>query len=112
MTVFRTAPRFEIPLTVGDKTHTAWYRWFQNTDLGIPPSSELPVTATASPFIYAPSQKGSLLVSGGTVTKIEYSRTRGTFYDTGQTAGAIAMSANDQVRITYSGAPTLVFLPS
>lgn len=112
MTVFRTAPTYDLPITVGNKTHAAWYRWFQNIDLGIPPSSEVMVTPTASPFTYSPKVKGMLIVSAGTVSRIDYSRTPGVFYNTGQTAGVFTMSANDQIKITYSGVPTVVFMPS
>jgi hypothetical protein len=112
MTVFRTAPQYEQPLIIGQNTSSSWYRWFQNIDFGIPPSSEIPVTVSASPFIYSATQKGTLLISGGTISAIAYSRTRGTFYNTGQISGAIAMSANDQIKVTYSGIPTMVFMPS
>jgi hypothetical protein len=111
MTVYRTAPTYDLPLTDGKNTHAAWYRWFQNVDLGIPPSSEIPIALGASPFIYSPKMKGGVIVSGGTVSNILISRS-GTFYSTGVTGGLFNLAANDQLKVVYSVAPQMVFLPS
>jgi hypothetical protein len=109
-TFFRSAPQYEAPLVDGKNTSTAWYRWFQAIDNGIPPSDEAAVTVTGSPFIYTAPSKGFAIVSGGTVSDIEFSRTVGVFYPTGQTAGVFPMSANDQLKITFSGVPSAVFV--
>jgi hypothetical protein len=112
---YRSAPTFDqdilAPNPNNAKTTASWYRWFQDIDLGVPPSSELPVTVGASPFIYTASLKGGAIVNGGTVTSILISRS-GTFYATGLTQGLFTLAANDQLQVVYTGAPTMVFLPS
>jgi hypothetical protein len=111
----RSAPTFDqdilAPNPNNARTTSAWYRWFQDVDLGVPPSSELPITVGASPFIYTAAQKGGVIVNGGTVTSISVSRS-GTFYATGLTQGLTYVAANDQLRVVYTGAPTMVFLPA
>jgi hypothetical protein len=112
---YRSAPTYDqdiiTPIPSNAKTSAAYYRWFQDIDLGVPPSSELPITVGASPFIYSPSMKGAVIVSGGTVTSIQLSRS-GTFYLTGQTQGLFMLAANDRLQVMYTGAPTMVFLPA
>lgn len=111
MSHFRTTPTYDLPLTVGKNTHVAWWRWFQDIDLGAPPSSELPITLSGSPFTYSAKMKGNLIVNGGSVSLIEFSRTKGTYYTTGQTAGMFNLAANDLLRVTYSSPPTVTFVP-
>lgn len=111
MTFFRSAPDYTEPLTTGDNTTASWYRWFQNIDKGLPPSSELAVTITASPWTYTAPSRGFVLVTGGTVSLIQFSRTTGTFYPIGQTSGIFPVSQNDQLKVTYSAAPIVTFVP-
>ena len=109
MTVYRQAPRYEQPLMIDKNTSSWWYRWFQDTDTGTPPSSELAVSVTASPFIYTAPSKGILIVNGGTVSNVSLTRV-GT-YMTGQTQGLFSLSLGDRLTITYSVIPTLTFVP-
>ena len=111
MTFFRTAPTYDEPLTTEGNTSTSWYRWVQHTEKGLPPSSELAVPVTASPWTYTAPAKGFVIVTGGTVSLIQFSRTTGTFYPTGQTSGTFPVSLNDQIKITYSAVPNVVFVP-
>ena len=111
MAHYRTTPTYEQPFTVNDNMAASWWRWFQDTDLGAPPSGEIAVNPVASPYIYSAAQKGNLIVSGGTVTSIQFSRTPNVFYVTGQTSGMFNLCANDQVKIVYSSPPTLTFVP-
>lgn len=111
---YRSAPTYDQDILTpsnGAKTTSAWYRWVQDIDLGVPPSSEIPITLGASPFIYSPSMKGGIIVNGGTVTSILISRS-GAFYPTGATQGLFSVSANDRLQVIYTVAPTMVFLPS
>lgn len=112
MTAFRTAPTYEEPLVSGKNTSMAYYRWIQSADLGVPPSTETPVTPSASPFVYTAPRGGFVIIAGGTVSAIAFSRTPGTFYSTGQTAGSFPVNSNDQLKITYTAAPNVVFVPS
>jgi hypothetical protein len=108
---FRQVPTYTVPLNKGENTTSAWYRYLQQNELGTPPSSEVAVTVTASPFVYTAPKKGFVIVSGGTVSLIAFSRTKGTFYTTGEITGVFPMGFNDQLRVTYSVLPTFIFVP-
>lgn len=69
------------------------------------------VTPTGSPFTYTAPFNGQLSVTAGTVSLIQITR-QGVTVATGLTAGLIPLSRRDAAVITYTGAPTLVFLPS
>lgn len=111
MTVFRQAPNYTEPLTAKGNTSSSWYRWVQNIDKGLPPSGETKITPGASPWVYMAPSQGFMIVTGGTVSAIAFSRTPGTFYPTGQTAGLFPLSQNDQLQITFSGVPTVIWVP-
>lgn len=70
------------------------------------------ITVTASPFSFTASQVGEVIVKGGTVSKVEFSRDGSTFIDTGVTAGMFPLKNQDMLRVTYSAAPTMTFVPS
>jgi hypothetical protein len=109
---FRQVPTYTVPLSKGENTTSAWYRYLQQNELGTPPSSEVAVTVTASPFVYTAPKKGFVIVTGGTVSLITFSRTTGTFYNTGQTSGTFPVASNDQLKVTYSVLPTtFIFVP-
>jgi len=107
--VYRQAPTYETPIAQGNNTSTPWYRWFQSIDTGIPPSTESTVKLTGSPLTYTAPVKGFLIVHGGTVTSIAF--TRVSTYTTGQTQGTFPLSAGDKLVITYTGTPTLTWVP-
>ena len=52
-----------------------------------------------------------VIISGGTVTLIEFSRDGATWYTIGLTAGVIPLSPSDRVRVTYSAAPIMTGVP-
>lgn len=112
MTAYRTVPNYTEPLVTNNNTSAAYYRWMQATENGIPPSGETVLTPSASPYIYTATRRGFVIVSGGTVSYLGFSRTPGTFYNTGQTAGSFPVNQGDQLSIVYSAAPTVVFVPS
>lgn len=69
------------------------------------------ITVSASPFAYTALAEGTATVSGGTVSAI--SITRGaTVVPTGVTAGVFPLSQGDIITVTYSGLPTMNFIPS
>ena len=111
MTVFRTAPVYTEPLQTEGNTSKSWYRWMQHYDKGVPPSSETIITEHHSPFSYQAPSAGFVIVTGGTVSAIQFSRTPGTFHATGKTAGVFQMSQNDQLKITFSVKPSLMWVP-
>lgn len=112
MTTKRGIPTYDQPLTVGGNMSASWRRWLHDIEVGTPPSNEVAIIPTGSPFTYQANARGYVIVSGGTVSKIEFARTAATFYTTGQTTGMFSMSLGDFLRVTYSGAPTMVFIPS
>jgi hypothetical protein len=71
----------------------------------------IPVSPTGSPFTYTAPFPGVLSVTSGTVSQIQILRVT-TTVATGITTGLIPLSRADQAVLTYTGAPTLVFLPT
>lgn len=68
------------------------------------------VTLTGSPFDYLATADGLVAVSAGVVSAISYGR-NGTFTALGLTTGLVPVKLGDVVRITYTVAPTVSFIP-
>ena len=96
-----------------DLTNPRWRRWFQDVwqiinAIALPKPSA--ITVTTSPFLYQYTGAGqaSVLVNGGTVSLVEFSRDGTTFFTVGAaTNGMYALSAKDYLRVTYTVAPTM-----
>ena len=75
------------------------------------PSQRAPVAITvgASPFTTVARAGGVVVVQGGTVSLVELGR-NGVFTTLGVTAGAVPVSQDDSVRVTYTVAPTMTFI--
>lgn len=69
------------------------------------------ITVGGSPFTYPAPFNGSVYVVGGTVSAIALIR-QGATVATGLTAGVFPMSRLDQLKVTYTGVPTMTFLPT
>ena len=107
-----TLPNYPVPLITGGNTGRDWYRFFAGIFQGLPPANvQVPVVG-ASPYSYSAVRRGSLIVQGGTVSAIEFSRDGTDFYDVGATSGMFALNASDVLRITYSVLPNVTFVPS
>ena len=106
---YRQVPTFEQALGDGVKNDAHWYRYFQAMDYGRAPSPEFPVPLTGSPFSYTAPRAGMIIVSGGTVSAISFTRTA--TYSLGVTAGMFDLNRDDILTITYTGAPTVTFVP-
>lgn len=68
----------------------------------------------ASPFNLqngSPTYDVDIIVQGGTVSKIEYSRDNITFYTLGPTSGMFRLSPADHLRVTWSVSPTMTLVP-
>lgn len=89
-----------------------WYFFLVGLYNGLPQSPESGVTPGVSPYEYSAPIGGSMIVNGGTVSNISFSRDGTTFYTTGQTSGMFPLNAQDRLRITYTVVPTLTFVPS
>jgi predicted Rossmann-fold nucleotide-binding protein len=80
--------------------------------LGLTQGSQNPpaaITVGASPFSYKAMGDGVVIVTGGTVSLIEYGR-NGTFTTTGITVGLVPVSRGDTVRVTYTALPAMTFV--
>lgn len=71
------------------------------------------VTPGASPYTYqnTSGRPGDMIVSGGAVSAIDFSRNNATFYIVGVVSGVFSLSAYDFLRVTYTVAPTMTFIP-
>lgn len=71
------------------------------------------ITVGASPFTFTNDNLYTVdvVVKAGTVSAIEFSRDRSIWYDIGVVAGMFTLSKNDQLRVTYTAAPTLTLIP-
>jgi hypothetical protein len=72
-----------------------------------------PVVASASPFLYTNTETYTvdLMISGGGVSQLEFSRDGITYYDTGSYYGMFTLSPSDMLRVTYTQAPILTLIP-
>lgn len=109
---FNNLPDFNVPLQNKGITGKDWFFFWANLFSGLPPGNEISLTVGASPYTYAADVKGSLIVSGGTVSAIAFSRDGITFYATGQTAGMFTLNARDSLRVTYTVLPIMTFVPT
>lgn len=110
---FNSLPVFQVPLIQSGQTTKDWYFYWAGIFRGLAPGNVEPVALTGSPFVYSAVRKGSLIVSGGTVSAIEFSRDGGTtYYNVGTVAGMFTVNASDFLRITYTVAPTVIFVPT
>lgn len=75
------------------------------------PSQDAPaaITVSASPFSYKAPGSGVVVITGGTVSLIEYGR-GAVFTTSGLTTGLVPISRGDTVRVTYTVAPTMTFI--
>lgn len=92
---------------------TVWQNWFRGVTARFG-SGKLPsaVTPGASPYVYQNTTQWDqiIIVKGGTVSKIEFSRDRTNWYDVGVTAGMQHVPPADFLRVTYSVAPTMTMV--
>ncbi len=75
------------------------------------PPSAIPVGS--SPFTYQNRDccLEDLIIQGGSVTRIEYSRDGATWYDIEATAGSTRLAPGDYLKVTYSTPPTITKIP-
>jgi hypothetical protein len=108
---FRVVPTFSQAITPGYKNDSVWYRYFQAADSGEPPANETTLKPTGSPFSFVAPSQGFVMISGGTVSLVQFNRS-GTNINTGQTNGTYPVSLGDTIRVTYSGIPVMTFVPT
>ena len=95
----------------------SWYRFFFNlfvlTGSGQPPAALTPIIVTASPFVYTNTADlpVDIIVSGGSISNLEFSRDGVTFFNTGSYYGMFGLSPGDHLRATYTSTPTMTLVP-
>lgn len=102
---YNLIPTYDQPLTIKGALARGWYSFFSGLYSGQATGPVAAVTVGTSPYTYKAPVGGTLMVSGGTVTQISFSRDGANFFILGVTAGAIPMSQGDQVVLTYSVGP-------
>lgn len=95
----------------GHRNNGPWYVALQGLDNGQPPGSEMAITVTTSPFIYTAPVGGFVIVAGGTISAIQFSRS-GVFYATGQTSGLFTLGLGDQLKVVYTVKPSMTWVPT
>lgn len=109
---YNVLPNYNVPLTVGNVTSKDWFFYWAGLFRGLAPGNVVPLTLDPSPYLYSAPAKGFVLISGGTVSLIRFSRDGVTYYATGETAGQFTLSAQDFLEVTYTVAPTMTFVPT
>lgn len=93
-----------------------WYRYFLNlstttgTGVIIQPSV---LEVLTSPFEYTNnnSYPVDIMISGGGVTKLEFTRNGVEYYNTGSYYGMFGLSPGDQLRMSFFTAPVTILIP-
>lgn len=105
-------PDFVTKLIENGITNKDWYFFFVGTFTGIPPSNVAPINPSTSPFHFIAPSKGSVIVQGGTISALEFSRDNMDYYNIGVNAGMVTLNKGDILRTTYTVAPTMTFIPT
>lgn len=109
---FNTMPTYGVPLQQVGSMVRDWYFFFAGLFRGLPPGNVEPVTVGASPYVYSAAKRGVIIIDGGTVSAVEFTRDGTNWFDCGTIAGMFHLSAADQLRVTHAGAPTMTFAPT
>lgn len=104
-------PTYTEPLVTGSATTRGWYTFHSGLLQGQPTGVPAPIVPGVSPFSYVAPIGGTVILTGGTVSKVEVSRDGVKFYSTGMTSGMFPLSMGDTLKVTYSVVPTMTFIP-
>lgn len=71
------------------------------------------LTVGASPYTYVNSTGApvDVMISGGGISKLQFTRNGTSFYSTGSFYGMFTLSPWDAIKVTYVAAPTMVVVP-
>lgn len=109
---YNQIPQYNNAITAGGKFVQVWYRFFNGLLTGLPPADVSVVGPTPSPFHYGASQRGFMVVQGGTVQMISITRgAQGSPVNTGVTQGPIPLSSGDTLTVVYTARPNMTFFP-
>jgi hypothetical protein len=107
--LYQGMPTYEQPLITKGQISTSWFRFFSSLFTGQPSGAEKTITVGISPFTYLAPVAGTMLISGGTVSAIQLTRSVTTL--TGLTAGLFPLANGDQLTVTFTGLPTMTWYP-
>jgi hypothetical protein len=112
MSQLNSLPQFKTPLETNGVTGKDWYFFWAGLYQGLPPGLPAPITVNPSPFTFSAPIKGQVLISGGTVSAVQFTRDGTNIYSTGATAGPFLVNQSDRLIVTYTVIPTMVFVPA
>ena len=71
------------------------------------------LTVGASPYTYINNTGApvDVMISGGGISKLQFTRNGTSFYSTGSFYGMFTLSPWDAIKVTYVAAPTMVVVP-
>ena len=108
---FNQLPTYEQPIVTKGNTTRGWYSLWAGLITGQATGPAAVVSPSVSPYTYKADQGGTLIIQGGTVSMVSFSRDGVTNFNTGQTQGMFPLSQGDLLIITYSVAPNITFIP-
>lgn len=108
---FNRLPNYDEVLTTKGNTTRGWYSFWAGLMTGQATGLPSPMTGGPSPYSYKATQGGTLIIQGGTVSLVSFTRDGVTNFNTGQTQGMYPLSQGDTLIINYSAAPNLSFVP-
>lgn len=108
---YSALPNYRQAIQERGTTDRAWYSLFSDLWNRKPPSAESAVSVGTSPFTYTAVRGGFVIVQGGTVSLVQFSRDGLTNHTTGATQGCFPLSQGDSLIVTYSVAPSMTFVP-
>lgn len=114
MPLFKPLGQFQRIVNPDGTPTREFYRFIENLFIAAGGGGPLlTITLTGSPFVYVSPIMAYIVVQGGTVSKLEFSRDTGTTWiDLGTVAGMFTLEAQDEMRVTYTVAPTMTSVPA
>jgi hypothetical protein len=104
-------PTYTEPLVTQNATTRGWYTFHLGVMQGQPTGPPAAIVPGVSPYSYVAPLGGTVILTGGTVSKVEVSRDGVTFFVTGQTSGMFPVSMGDTLRVTFASIPTMTHMP-
>lgn len=108
---FNRAPTYAERLITKGETTRDWYQFFSGLGSGQAFGLPSAVPLAPSPMTYQAPTGGTLIIQGGSVSMVSFTRDGVTNFNTGQTQGMLPLSQRDQLIIIYTGTPVLTFIP-
>lgn len=107
-------PSASVPVSMkhqdGDETvNPPWFRYLQDLGAQVGQAAQA-ITIGASPFTYTATSPGFVIIVGGTISSITFSRDGINFFALGVTPGPFPVMKNDKLVVTYTVAPTSMTL--